>query len=84
MVRLYNNVDHSLLPSAFNPFRLHKEKDKDKNKDKDKDPGDEVIDEPPVTVLPIVDYNLEQIELYTNTITDFGYSDDYTEEYARC
>ena len=31
MVRLYNNVDHSLLPSAFNLFRLHKEKDKDKN-----------------------------------------------------
>lgn len=62
-----------------------KKKDKKKkDKDKEKDPGDEVIDEPPVTVLPIVDYNLEQIELYTNTITDFGYSDDYTEEYARC
>ncbi len=61
-----------------------KDKKKDKNKDKEKEPVDDPVEEPPVQILPIVDDDLELIELYTNTITDYGYSDDFSEEYVHC
>jgi len=61
-----------------------KDKKKDKDKDKEKEPVDDPVDEPPVTELPIIDGNLELIELYNRTYTDYGYSDNFEEEYVHC
>lgn len=61
-----------------------KDNNKDKDKDKDKEPDEDPIDDTYTGEYPVIDYNLEHLDLFTNTITDYGYSDDYSEEYVRC